>query len=85
MEISSSDAEAENSSIAIGCWRGRASLSVMVTAIDCQELLERLLARTELKNEVGAHEEKPLNEIDLENNDEKQEEQIDDTCIAAEG
>lgn len=31
--------------IAIGCWKGRASLSVMVTEIDCQELLERLLIR----------------------------------------
>lgn len=30
------------STIAIGCWKGRSSLSVMVTAIDCQELLERL-------------------------------------------
>lgn len=33
------------STIAIGCWRGRARLSVMVTAMDCQELLERLLIR----------------------------------------
>lgn len=37
------------STIAIGCWKGRASLSVMVTAIDCQELLERLLVRLEIE------------------------------------
>lgn len=28
--------------IAIGCWRGRTSISVMVNAIDSQELLERV-------------------------------------------
>ncbi|OWM65646.1 RNA cytosine-C(5)-methyltransferase NSUN2-like isoform X2 [Punica granatum] len=33
--------------IAIGCWKGKASLSVLVTAIDCQELMERLVARME--------------------------------------
>ncbi|CAK9320573.1 unnamed protein product [Citrullus colocynthis] len=37
----------DESTIAIGCWKGRASLSVMVTAIDCQELLERLSNRLE--------------------------------------
>lgn len=37
------------STIAIGCWKGRACLSVMVTAIDCQELLERLLMRLEIE------------------------------------
>lgn len=35
------------STIAIGCWKGRASLTVMVTAIECQEMLERLLMRLE--------------------------------------
>lgn len=35
------------STIAIGCWKGRAGLNVMVTALDCQELLERLLIRME--------------------------------------
>ncbi|KAK8578026.1 hypothetical protein V6N13_076698 [Hibiscus sabdariffa] len=34
--------QVDTSTIAIGCWKGRSSLSVMVTAIDCQELLERL-------------------------------------------
>ncbi|XP_022978420.1 tRNA (cytosine(34)-C(5))-methyltransferase-like isoform X1 [Cucurbita maxima] len=40
----------DESTIAIGCWKGRSSLSVMVTAIDCQELLERLSNR--LGNDV---------------------------------
>lgn len=35
------------STIAIGCWKGRASLTVMVTAIECQEMQERLLMRLE--------------------------------------
>ncbi|TYH79188.1 hypothetical protein ES332_D03G045500v1 [Gossypium tomentosum] len=39
--------QADASAIAIGCWKGRSSLSVMVTAMDCQELLERLSARME--------------------------------------
>ncbi|XP_027179876.1 tRNA (cytosine(34)-C(5))-methyltransferase-like [Coffea eugenioides] len=34
--------QVDASSTAIGCWRGRNSISVMVTAIDCQELLERM-------------------------------------------
>ncbi|XP_026416651.1 tRNA (cytosine(34)-C(5))-methyltransferase-like [Papaver somniferum] len=33
------------STIAIGCWRGKSSVSVMVPETDCQELLERLSAR----------------------------------------
>lgn len=39
--------QVNESTIAIGCWKGRASLTVMVTAVDCQELLERLLMRKE--------------------------------------
>ncbi|XVF59014.1 hypothetical protein PTKIN_Ptkin07bG0239800 [Pterospermum kingtungense] len=46
--------QADKSTIAIGCWKGRASLSVMVTAIDSQELLERLSAR--LQTEKGTFE-----------------------------
>ncbi|XP_076939728.1 uncharacterized protein LOC143608608 [Bidens hawaiensis] len=41
----------DKSTIAIGCWKGRSSLSVMVTAIDCQELLARLLVRFDAKIE----------------------------------
>lgn len=45
----SNPVQIDASTIAIGCWKGRASLSVMVTAIDCQELLERLLMRLEIE------------------------------------
>ena len=37
-----SEAQADPSTIAIGCWRGRSNISEMVTALDCQELLERM-------------------------------------------
>ncbi|XVE86813.1 hypothetical protein DITRI_Ditri18aG0064600 [Diplodiscus trichospermus] len=48
--------QADTSTIAIGCWRGKASLSVMVTAIDCQELLERLSERMETEKGTLAQE-----------------------------
>lgn len=48
-EALSNPIQIDASTIAIGCWKGRASLSVMVTAIDCQELLERLLVRLEIE------------------------------------
>ncbi|XP_022739320.1 tRNA (cytosine(34)-C(5))-methyltransferase-like [Durio zibethinus] len=48
--------QADASTIAIGCWKGRASLSVMVAAIDCQELLERLSARMETEKGTLAQE-----------------------------
>ncbi|XP_022844248.1 tRNA (cytosine(34)-C(5))-methyltransferase-like isoform X1 [Olea europaea var. sylvestris] len=38
----SEDQQVDASTVAIGCWRGRTNVAVMVTAIDCQELLERL-------------------------------------------
>lgn len=47
---SSDPIRVDESTIAIGCWKGRNSLSVMVTALDCQELLERLLMRIETGN-----------------------------------
>jgi multisite-specific tRNA:(cytosine-C5)-methyltransferase len=43
--------QVNESTIAIGCWKGRASLTVMVTAIDCQELLGTLLMRKESESE----------------------------------
>ncbi|KAK4394029.1 RNA cytosine C(5)-methyltransferase NSUN2 [Sesamum angolense] len=50
-----SDSSQDVTPIAIGCWRGRTNISVMVTAIDCQELLERvsmlLLTKEDLKPE----------------------------------
>ncbi|KAJ9170386.1 hypothetical protein P3X46_018498 [Hevea brasiliensis] len=63
--------QVDASTIAIGCWKGRASLSVMVTAIDCQELLERLSARMEIekdssvqKHNVEANEVQDMNGIE---------------------
>ena len=51
----------DESTIAIGCWRGRARLSVMVTATDCQELLERLLIRFDNGNGSSGHVDKSSN------------------------
>lgn len=51
----------DESTIAIGCWKGRASLTVMVTAIDCQELLERLVIRVESEERSLLKEEKTSN------------------------
>ncbi|GFY87408.1 S-adenosyl-L-methionine-dependent methyltransferases superfamily protein [Actinidia rufa] len=42
--------QVDASTIAIGCWRGRTNISVMVTAIDCREMLERLSVRMENGN-----------------------------------
>ncbi|XP_010531362.1 PREDICTED: tRNA (cytosine(34)-C(5))-methyltransferase-like [Tarenaya hassleriana] len=42
----------DGSTIAIGCWRGKTSLGVMVAPADCQELLERLNDRTPSVEEV---------------------------------
>lgn len=42
--------QVDESTIAIGCWKGRTNLTVMVTAIDCRELLERLSVRIDTQN-----------------------------------
>jgi multisite-specific tRNA:(cytosine-C5)-methyltransferase len=46
--------QVDESSIAIVCWKGGASLTVMVTSIECQELLERLLMRSDKVREKGS-------------------------------
>ena len=48
----------DESTIAIGCWKGRSNLSVMVTAIDCQEMLERLSFRMEAEKGSSVQENK---------------------------
>ncbi|CAL1385339.1 unnamed protein product [Linum trigynum] len=65
-QVSSDTLKVDASTIAIGCWKGRGSLSVMVTAIDCQELLERLSVRDEGMKEIIARskESKVLNRKD---------------------
>lgn len=47
------------STIAVGCWRGRTNVAVMVTALDCQELLERLLPRTDKIDDSSLNGSKP--------------------------
>lgn len=51
----------DESTIAIGCWKGRASLTVMVGSSECQELLERLLMRldTVTERDSSMNEDKP--------------------------
>ncbi|MCD7471915.1 hypothetical protein HAX54_012711 [Datura stramonium] len=54
-----SEAQADPSTIAIGCWRGRSNISVMVTALDCQELLERMSMGVEEETKSSSPEIKP--------------------------
>ncbi|PHT64937.1 hypothetical protein T459_29362 [Capsicum annuum] len=54
-----SEAQADPSTIAIGCWRGRANISVMVTALDCQELLERMSMSVAEETKASSPEIKP--------------------------
>ncbi|OIT32694.1 PREDICTED: tRNA (cytosine(34)-C(5))-methyltransferase-like isoform X1 [Nicotiana attenuata] len=55
-----SEAQADPSTIAIGCWRGRSNIAVMVTALDCQELLERMSMGVEVETNTSLPETKPL-------------------------
>ncbi|KAL8151918.1 hypothetical protein V2J09_021726, partial [Rumex salicifolius] len=48
-QCSSDPVKVTSSTLAIGCWKGKANMTVMVTAIDCQDLLERLVKRLEAK------------------------------------
>ncbi|GMY11395.1 tRNA (cytosine(34)-C(5))-methyltransferase-like [Fagus crenata] len=84
---SSDHPQVDESTIAIGCWKGRGSLSVMVTATDCQELQERLLTRMEAENGSLVQEEKPSNgEADkvLEINDTEKNENSESIKLATE-
>ncbi|KAK7306103.1 hypothetical protein VNO77_44023 [Canavalia gladiata] len=53
--------QVDESKIAVACWKGRASLTVMVSPIECQELLERLLMRLDTVKEKDSsiHVDKP--------------------------
>lgn len=61
IEVLSGPIQVDASTIAIGCWKGRAGLNVMVTALDCQELLERLLIRMETEKDSCLLGNKPSN------------------------
>lgn len=54
-EVATESLKVDESTIAIGCWRGKTRLTVMVTAMDCQELLERLLIRLDTENGSNGH------------------------------
>ncbi|CAH2076070.1 unnamed protein product [Thlaspi arvense] len=47
-ELGSEAVEVNSSTIAIGCWKGKASLTVMVTTVDCHQLHQRLSDRERL-------------------------------------
>ncbi|KAL2905759.1 Multisite-specific tRNA:(cytosine-C(5))-methyltransferase [Bienertia sinuspersici] len=49
-QASSVPVQVDSSAVAIGCWKGRANLNVMLTALDCQDLLERLEKRMATDN-----------------------------------
>ncbi|XP_060213122.1 uncharacterized protein LOC132640530 isoform X1 [Lycium barbarum] len=55
-----SELRVDASTIAIGCWRGRNSITVMVIALDIQELLERMLMYLEEDSDSLLLENKPL-------------------------
>ena len=68
-QASADPIQVDAATIAIGCWKGRASLTVMVSAIECQEMLERLLIRLEGVNGTSSQEKVPTdvaNEVELE-------------------
>lgn len=53
--------------IAVGCWRGKNSVSVMMTALDCQELLERLERYSGTEGVPNLEENKPSEVEKVEN------------------
>ncbi|XP_048501747.1 uncharacterized protein LOC104896018 [Beta vulgaris subsp. vulgaris] len=49
-QASSIPIQVDSSTVAIGCWKGRSNINVMVTALDCTDMLERLQKRTGTDN-----------------------------------
>ncbi|KMT08571.1 hypothetical protein BVRB_6g138510 [Beta vulgaris subsp. vulgaris] len=49
-QASSIPMQVDSSTVAIGCWKGRSNINVMVTALDCTDMLERLQKRTGTDN-----------------------------------
>ncbi|KAL1190352.1 26S rRNA (cytosine-C(5))-methyltransferase NOP2B [Cardamine amara subsp. amara] len=45
-QLGSEPVKVNSSTIAIGCWKGKASLTVMVTTVDCHQLNQRLSDRS---------------------------------------
>ncbi|KAJ1379878.1 hypothetical protein SESBI_46484 [Sesbania bispinosa] len=61
--VATESLKVDESTIAIGCWRGRSRLTVMVTAMDCQELLERLLIRLDTEKDSSGNVDKSSNDV----------------------
>ncbi|TKY60254.1 tRNA (cytosine(34)-C(5))-methyltransferase [Spatholobus suberectus] len=61
--VATESLQVDESTIAIGCWKGRARLTVMVTAMDCQELLERLLIRLDTGKGSSGQGDKSSNDV----------------------
>ncbi|XP_030496373.2 uncharacterized protein LOC115712258 [Cannabis sativa] len=57
-QATSSPIQVDESTIAISCWKGKASLTVMVNAVDCQEMLERTSALIEIEKESAVKEDR---------------------------
>ena len=62
------------STIAIGCWKGKTSLSVMVSEVDSQQLLERLAFKH--KDNAGTQPETDTNDMDCAEEDLDSAEQV---------
>lgn len=78
--------QVDESTIAIGCWKGKNSLSVMVTALDCQELLERLLMRIETGNgNLDSKDEASDGKVDVDMKDMEKNGDKESTTVATEG
>ena len=78
--------QVDESTIAIGCWKGKNSLSVMVTALDCQELLERLLMRIETGNgNLDSKDEASDGKVDVDMKDMEKNGDKESTTAATEG
>ena len=57
----------DSEDIAVGCWRGKNSVSVMMTALDCQEPLERLERYSGIEGVPNVEENKPAEVEKVEN------------------
>jgi multisite-specific tRNA:(cytosine-C5)-methyltransferase len=51
-QLGSEQFKVNSSTIAIGCWKGKASLTVMVTTVDCHQLIQRLSDRSKEKEKA---------------------------------
>ncbi|XP_062099920.1 uncharacterized protein LOC133805778 [Humulus lupulus] len=87
-QATSSPIEVDESTIAISCWKGKASLTVMVNAVDCQEMLERISALTEIEKESAVKEDGSPSELvvdEEDKNDVKKKEDKESIQMAIDG